>query len=80
MRSVILETIPKKLGDVAKKAQDLSNTVKKTVGLSLRRASKELPKTIRTASNAVGTAAEGAKTAMVSHWKWLKKEVEERRK
>lgn len=80
VRSVIQETIPEKLGDVAKKAQGLSNTVQESVGPSLSKASEELPKTIRTASDAVGVAAEGAKTALASHWKWLKKEVEERRK
>lgn len=79
VRSVVQMT-PKKLGDVAKRAQDLSNTIQASVGPSLSKASVELPKTIRTASGAVGAAAGGAKTAMASRWEWLKKEVEERRK
>ena len=80
VRSAIQEKIPEKLGHVAKGAQDLLNTVQASVGPSLSKASEELPKTIQTASGAIGAAAGGAKTVMASRWEWLKKEVGERRK
>ena len=68
------------VADVGKKAQDLSSAAHESIKPTLSKASEELPKTIQAVSSKIGKAADGAKDAVISHWKWVKEEVEGRRK
>jgi len=69
------------VADITKKAQDLSSAAHESVTPTLSKlASEELPKTIQAVSGEIGKAADGVKNVVISHWGWVKKEVEERRK
>lgn len=74
------EKISTGVAGVARKAQELSSTVQGRVEPALRTVSEELPGTIQAASSKVGEVAGGAKSTIISHWEWVKKEVERRMK
>jgi uncharacterized protein YoxC len=74
------QTVSKGLGSVARKVQDLSSAVKESLGPSLSKASEKLPETIQAIPSAIKKAAGGAKSAIISRWEWVKKEVERRKK
>lgn len=72
--------IPEGLKCATRNAQKLLSVVKERVGSSLSKASEKLPGTIQSISGAIQGAAGGAKSAVMSRWEWVKRQVEERRK
>ena len=78
--SAAQEAISKGTRHVAKKAQEASSAVQESVGPSLSKASEGLLGTIRTVSGTIGKAADDATRVTASHWEWVKKEVEGRKK
>ena len=75
-----LEIVSGGMAGAKKVAGDVSKTVQESVGPALSKASEELPGAIQKVSDAVGGAAEGAKSAAKPHIEWIMKQVEERRK
>ena len=78
--SAAQEAISKGTRYVAKKAQEASSAVQERVGPSLSKASKGLLGTIRTVSGTIEKVASDATSVTASHWEWVKKEVEGRKK
>jgi len=68
----VQEAIYKGLKYTARKVQDTSSAIQESIGPSINKASEELPKTIQVTSGVVGGAAAVAKSAIISHWEWVK--------